>query len=189
MVVVGYQDDGEWGGGGYMIFKNSWGSDWGNLGYAKVPYSYCEKIGCYFIEVEGIEYKGEKPPPSPGPSPSDPDAGPDAGPDVGPTPPSPEPTADDIDCVAEHDPSSPDRFKLHLVAKDPSMLDQVAEVTYDTHETFGAYEYWTVDARGDDGFVTPFWYRTYAHHWRTNGATVTLTSGKRLYLAGALIEW
>jgi len=184
MVVVGYQNDGAWGGGGYLTFKNSWGSEWGNLGYAKVPYSYCENIGCYFIEVQGVDYKGHTP--SPAPTPGSPDAGPS---DVGPAPaPAPEPTADDIDCVAEQDPSSPDRFKLHLVAKDPTYLAQVQQVTYDTHETFGDYEFWTVDDP-TDGFVIPFWYRTYAHYWRTNGAVVTLKSGTKLYLAGAIIAW
>ncbi|GAC1353875.1 MAG: hypothetical protein NVSMB47_07020 [Polyangiales bacterium] len=182
LVVTGYKNDAAWGGGGYMLIKNSWGTRWGDLGYARVPYSYCETIGCYFIEIEEVRYKGATPTPSPTPSPD---------PNPTPTPPpkpAAEPTADDIDVVAEHDPSSPDRFTTHLVARTPEQLAQVRDVTYDTHETFGDYEFWTVSDAAD-GFAIPFYYRTYAHHWRTNGAVVHLLSGTTLRLAGAVIDW
>jgi hypothetical protein len=172
MAVVGFQDDGTWTGGGYMLLKNSWGSKWGDLGYARVPYDYCVRNGCYFIEIQGVEYKGRLPGPDPVPPPA----------------PTGEPTADDIDVEAEHDPASPDRFKLHLVERKSGALAQVAQVTYDVHETFGSYQYATVKT-STDGFVIPFYYRTSAHHWRTNGATVKLSSGTNLYLAGAVIDW
>ena len=202
--VVGYQDDASWGGGGYMTIKNSWGSKWGDRGYVHVPYDYCSDGSCYFLEMTAADYKGHSPTPPPPPTP---DAGPAPTPDAGPAPPPPpppppppsddagpaptpgaEPTAWDIDCIAEKDPAHPDRFKVKLYGHHPTDLAQVAQVTYDVDESFGAYEYWTVDLPKDD-FAVPFYYRTWAHHWQTNGAVVTLKSGTVLYLAGAPIDW
>jgi hypothetical protein len=37
--------------------------------------------------------------------------------------------------------------------------------------------------------VVPFYYKTYAHYWRTNGAVVRLKSGTLLRLAGAVISF
>jgi hypothetical protein len=173
MAVVGFQDDATWGGGGYMTIKNSWGGKWGDLGYAHMPYDYCVKQNCYFIEIKDVEYAGKTTPdPAPGPAPA----------------PTADPTADDIDVEAVHDPANPARFKLHLVERKAGALAQVTKVTYDSDETFGSYQFTTVKT-STDGFITSFYYKTYAHHWRTNGATVTLASGKVLDLAGAIIDW
>ena len=38
--VVGYKDDASWPGGGYLIVKNSWNTDWGDKGYFYMPYAY-----------------------------------------------------------------------------------------------------------------------------------------------------
>ena len=46
----------------------------------------------------------------------------------------------------------------------------------------------TTDDPTDD-YAVPFWYKTWAHHWQTQGAVVTLKNGKVLYLAGANIDW
>jgi hypothetical protein len=189
ILVVGYRDDASAPGGGWIDIKNSWGTKWGDLGYAHMPYSYCEVQDCTFMEVSAVQYKGvtydvSAPPPSPPPDPSTPDAGPPTPPPA----PSGEATAYDIDVEAIHDPANPARFKLHLVERKAGALAQVAQVTYDVHETFGSYQYATVKT-STDGFVIPFYYRTYAHHWRTNGATVKLSSGTNLYLAGAVIDW
>jgi hypothetical protein len=174
MVVVGFKTDTTYGGGGQMLFKNSWGSKWGDLGYARVPYDYCTKYRCSFLEIEGVQYDGKVPSPAPDPTP---------------TPaPSSEPTADDIDVVAVHDPASPARFKLHLVERKAGALAAVSSVLYDTHETFGSYQFIDVKET-DDGFQTPVYLRTYSHYWRTNGAAVRLTSGTTLRLAGAVIKW
>ena len=179
MVVVGYQSDASWPGGGYLTFKNSWGTRWGDLGYAKVPYDYCTRIGCYFLELKDVTYKGKTPSPTPTPPP---------GPGPAPTPTPATPTADSFNVEAVHDPASPDRFMLRITG-DAKALGQVAQVTYDTHPTFGSYEFWTVKESAEDGFETPFYYRTYAHHWRTNGAAVKLADGSTLNLKGAVIDW
>lgn len=42
MLLVGYEDDGQSPGGGYFIVRNSWGGDWGENGYGKMPYAYVE---------------------------------------------------------------------------------------------------------------------------------------------------
>jgi hypothetical protein len=177
MVVVGYQADASWPGGGYLTFRNSWGTRWGDLGYAKVPYDYCTKIGCYFLEVKDVVYKGKTPSPTPGPAPS-----------PTPTPPPDQPTASSFTCEAVHDPASPDRFMLHVTG-DAKALGKVAQVTYDTHPTFGSYEFYTVRESAEDGFQTPFYYRTYAHHWQTNGCAVKLADGTTLNVKGAVIDW
>ena len=212
ILVVEMSDDASYDGGGVMTIKNSWGTKWGDRGYGHLPYAYCQNDSCYFVEMNGVDYKGHTPGPTPapdaGPTP-DPDSGPgpaptpppddagpapdpgggDAGPGPGPGPtPGAEPTAWDIDVVAEHDPSSPDRFKVKLYGHHPGDLGQVAEVTYDVDESFGDYRWWTVDSPADD-FAVPFYYRTWSHHWQTNGAQVRLKSGTVLYLAGAPIDW
>jgi hypothetical protein len=180
MELVGFQGDTTYGGGGYFLIKNSWGTKWGDLGYARMPFDYCVRNNCYFIELASVQYNGSNVTPStPGPAP-------DPAPDPAP-PPTAEPTADDIDVEAVHDPGSPDRFRLHLVERKDGALSKVASVTYDVHETFGSNQFKTVsDSTG--GFQT-IWFRTYAHYWRTNGAVVRLASGTTLKLAGAIIKW
>ncbi|MGZ3420165.1 MAG: C1 family peptidase [Polyangiales bacterium] len=193
ILIVGYKDDPSWPGGGYIRIKNSWGGKWGNLGYAKMPYDYCNSNDCSFLEMSSVQYKGTvyeaAAPPKP-PAPPDADAGPPTpAPDAGPPPsPSGEATAYDLDVEALHDPANPARFKLHLVEKKAGAMAQVAQVTYDTHETFGKYEFWTVDD-ASGGFAVPFYYKTYAHYWRTNGAVVRLKSGTVLRLAGAIVSF
>jgi hypothetical protein len=172
MTVVGYQNDADYTGGGYLLIKNSWGSKWGDLGYARMPYDYCSKNRCYFLEIASVQYNGKTPSPSPEPDPA---------------PVSDAPTADDIDVTAKHDDASPDRFKLYLTERKSGALAQVASVTYDVHETFGSNQYKTV-SEATNGFETT-WYRTYAHYWRTNGAVVRLSNGTTLKLAGAVIKW
>lgn len=40
VLIVGYQDDADAPGGGYLIFKNSHGDAFGDKGYGRVPYAY-----------------------------------------------------------------------------------------------------------------------------------------------------
>ena len=42
MLLVGYEDDGSMPGGGAFIVRNSWGGNWGEDGYGKIPYAYIE---------------------------------------------------------------------------------------------------------------------------------------------------
>lgn len=44
IIIVGYQDDLKVPGGGYFIFKNSFGKDWEDQGYGKMPYEYAAKF-------------------------------------------------------------------------------------------------------------------------------------------------
>jgi hypothetical protein len=173
MTVVGFQNDPDYTGGGYLLIKNSWGTKWGDLGYARMPYDYCSKNRCYFLEIASVQYNGKTPEPAPEPAP-----------DPAPTT---EITADDIDVTAKHDSASPDRFKLFLTERKSGALALVASVTYDVHETFGSNQYKTV-TDATNGFETT-WFRTYAHYWRTNGAVVRLSNGTTLKLAGAVIKW
>jgi hypothetical protein len=38
--LVGYRRDGAFAGGGYFVFRNSWGSGWGDGGYGYMPFEY-----------------------------------------------------------------------------------------------------------------------------------------------------
>ncbi|MDR1722829.1 MAG: C1 family peptidase, partial [Tannerella sp.] len=42
VLIVGYQDDSDTPGGGYLIFKNSHGEKFGDKGYGRIPYRYAE---------------------------------------------------------------------------------------------------------------------------------------------------
>lgn len=42
VLVVGYEDA---QAGGCLIFRNSWGADWGDGGYGYLPYSYIQHHG------------------------------------------------------------------------------------------------------------------------------------------------
>lgn len=42
--VCGYVDDKKWRGGGYLIIKNSWGTEWGDKGFFYMPYAYVNQL-------------------------------------------------------------------------------------------------------------------------------------------------
>ena len=58
IAIVGYFLDplNETMGGGFLIFKNSWGTGWGDDGYGYLPFIYCKKYSCYFISNDSIEF-------------------------------------------------------------------------------------------------------------------------------------
>jgi hypothetical protein len=43
IIIVGYQDDPKISGGGHLIFKNSYGREYEDQGYGKMPYEYVYK--------------------------------------------------------------------------------------------------------------------------------------------------
>jgi C1A family cysteine protease len=43
VALVGYKKSNLWAGGGYFIIRNSWGSGWGEQGYAYMPFEYVQK--------------------------------------------------------------------------------------------------------------------------------------------------
>ncbi len=50
MTLVGFEDDPEWPGGGYFIFRNSWGTQWAaenplGAGYGVLPYEFMARHG------------------------------------------------------------------------------------------------------------------------------------------------
>ena len=174
IAIVGFQEDSTYQGGGYFLIKNSWGSKWGDMGYARLPYDYCKSNDCYFMETLGVVYAGKTwdgsvvPPPPP---------------------PTDDPTANDFAVVTKKDPTAVNKFTLALVEKRPGALGKVQKVTYDVHETFKEYRTWTV-TDSKDGFVIPFMYTTYwKGRWKTNGAVLALSSGKTLNLSGANVDW
>ena len=62
MTLVGYKDDDTWPGGGYFIFRNSWGEGWAReceygAGYGTIPYAFMAEYGweAWTMEVEKKE--------------------------------------------------------------------------------------------------------------------------------------
>ena len=51
VLLVGYVDDSSYTGGGYFIVRNSYGKNWGEGGYGKMPYAYLE---CFALEAGTI---------------------------------------------------------------------------------------------------------------------------------------
>lgn len=51
LLLAGYADDMSYAGGGYFIVRNSYGEEWGDGGYGKMPYAYLE---CFALEAGTI---------------------------------------------------------------------------------------------------------------------------------------
>ena len=51
LLLAGYVDESAYAGGGYFIVRNSYGEDWGDGGYGKMPYAYLE---CFALEAGTI---------------------------------------------------------------------------------------------------------------------------------------
>lgn len=190
VAVTGFVRDPSYAGGGYLVFKNSWGADFGDRGYGHLPLDYCKASTCYFLAIRSVSYAGRETPrdggalppalpseptpaPTPLPSPTVPGAG----------------TIDDttVRAIAIHDAADPARFRLALEAS-PAILAKVSQTRYDVDASFGSGRYATSTDRGTS-FRTTTVYRTYDHDWRTNGATLTLVDGRTVNIAGAVIRF
>lgn len=85
VTLVGWNDDGR-----YWVMKNSWGTNWGDNGYMKIPYN-CNNIG--YASNFIVYRKSPNPDPDPDPKPDPEPPKPDPEPEPEPEPkPEPEPT-------------------------------------------------------------------------------------------------
>ncbi len=51
LLLAGYVDEAAYAGGGYFVVRNSYGEEWGEDGYGKMPYAYLE---CFALEAGTI---------------------------------------------------------------------------------------------------------------------------------------
>ena len=61
MLLVGYEDDASYPGGGYFTVRNSWGGNWGEDGYRRISYAYIE-LFCFMaatIVQKMTDYTGD----------------------------------------------------------------------------------------------------------------------------------
>lgn len=180
-VLVGYTNDNRVAGGGYFIVKNSWGTSWGDRGYAYMPYSYCSQQRarggyCVFYTVDGVDIRGSSNGAS-GVNNGNNGNGAGASTPIGPF---------SVRVTYGAQSNGQQSFTLRLEASQAS-LSQVSHVIYDIHETFGS----GAQVRASDSstsFSTPT-YSTYASGWSTNGTTLYLRDGRSIALAGTSIRW
>lgn len=195
VAVTGFVRDPSYAGGGYLVFKNSWGTSFGDRGYGRLPLEYCNVSSCYFLAIRSVTYGGRTTPiaggaPAPAPSPEPtPVPAPEPTPAPTPAPDGSGATIDDttVRSVAIHDSRDPARFWLALDTS-PAVLAEIAQVRYDVDPTFGSGRYATSSNRATS-FKTTTVYRTYDRDWRTTGTELVLVDGRRIAIAGAVVRF
>lgn len=61
IVLVGYEDDASLPGGGALVFRNSYGPEWGEGGYARMSYAYAREYGNDAVWLELAKPGAETP--------------------------------------------------------------------------------------------------------------------------------
>ena len=62
VILIGYEDDPTLPGGGVFLFRNSWGQNWGDDGYAKMPYALLNFCINDAFSIRKISPKFKSPP-------------------------------------------------------------------------------------------------------------------------------
>ncbi len=57
VTVLGYKIDGQFAGGGYFIFRNSWSSKWGARGYGYLPFAWCKQYICSAYTLKDVTWE------------------------------------------------------------------------------------------------------------------------------------
>jgi C1A family cysteine protease len=185
VAVVGYAYDERFPGGGYLIFKNSWWTSWGDRGYGYLPFGYCRTAYCVGYGVEKATFANGA------------SISPDDGADN-----SAEDNTDD-NSNNNSDNSTPSTtlkvrveigeadgryrsFRLYLQGT-PGALNTVESVTFGTHETFGDYA--QIESSDRANKFRSLWLKTYASGWTTATTIIKLKSGKTLEVPGADVNF
>ena len=54
VIITGYEKDPKWPGGGRLEIRNSWGTQWGDKGYAWVTFAFLNKFGIHAFAVRAF---------------------------------------------------------------------------------------------------------------------------------------